>query len=102
VKASPGSVNIPIVCAGTIVNPGDVIIADSDGVVVVHREAAQQVAAAGEERRQKEEKSRQRLAKGELGIDFYGLRAKLKELGVEYIDELPREKSAVDRSVAGR
>jgi 4-hydroxy-4-methyl-2-oxoglutarate aldolase len=97
VKASAGSVNVPIVCAGTIVNPGDVIIADSDGVVVVRREAAQQVAAAGEERRQKEEKSRQRLAKGELGIDFYGLRAKLKELGVEYVDELPSEKSAAAR-----
>jgi 4-hydroxy-4-methyl-2-oxoglutarate aldolase len=93
VKASPGSVNVPVVCAGTLVNPGDVIVADSDGVVVVAREAASQVAAAGEQRRQKEEKSRQRLAKGELGVDFYGLRAKLKELGVEYVDELPQQKS---------
>lgn len=91
VKASPGSVNIPIVCAGAMVNPGDVIVADSDGVVVVARLAAAQVAASGEERRKKEEKSRQRLASGELGVEFYGLRAKLAELGVEYVDQLPQE-----------
>lgn len=98
VKASPGSVNVPIVCAGAIVNAGDVIVADADGVVVVARQAAGQVAASGEERRKKEEKSRQRLANGELGVEFYGLRAKLAELGVEYVDELPQE----DRMSAGR
>jgi len=97
VKASPGSVNVPIICAGAIVNPGDVIVADADGVVVVAREAAGQVSAQGEQRRKKEEKSRERLAKGELGIDFYGLRAKLAELGVEYVDELPQAKSTVGR-----
>lgn len=91
VKASPGSVNVPIVCAGAIVNPGDVIVADADGVVVVARQAAAEVAAAGEERRKKEEKVRQRLANGELGLDFYGLRAKLAELGVEYVDQVPQE-----------
>jgi 4-hydroxy-4-methyl-2-oxoglutarate aldolase len=97
VKASPGSVNVPIICAGAIVNPGDVIVADADGVVVVAREAASEVAAQGEQRRKKEENSRDRLAKGELGIDFYGLRAKLKELGVEYVDELPQAKSTAGR-----
>jgi len=97
VKASPGSVNIPIICAGAIVNPGDAIVADADGVVVVARETASEVAAQGEQRRKKEEKSRERLAKGELGIDFYGLRAKLAELGVEYVDEMPQAKSTAGR-----
>ncbi len=86
VKATAGSVNIPLVCAGTPVHPGDVIVADCDGVVVVNREAAAGVAALGVERRAKEEKTRERLSQGELGIDYYGLRAKLVELGVEYID----------------
>jgi len=86
VKASPGSVNVPVVCAGATVNPGDVVVGDADGVVVVAREAAAGVAKAAQERIAKEEKTRERLAKGELGVDFYGLRAKLKELGVEYVD----------------
>jgi len=94
VKASPGSVNVPIVCAGALVNPGDVIVADADGVVVVARASAAEVAAAGEQRRQKEEKVRERLANGELGIDFYGLRAKLAELGVEYVGDPPQKKVA--------
>jgi len=88
VKASAGSVNIPMVCAGALVNPGDVIVADADGVVVVPRERAAEVAQLGEQRRAKEEKTRERLARGELGVDFYGLRAKLAELGVEYVEEL--------------
>lgn len=91
VKASPGSVNVPVVCAGAIVHPGDVIVGDADGVVVVPRATAATVARAGDARRAKEEKTRERLAKGELGVDFYGLRAKLKELGVEYVDEVPEE-----------
>jgi 4-hydroxy-4-methyl-2-oxoglutarate aldolase len=89
VKATAGSVNVPIVCAGAVVNPGDVIVGDADGVVVVPRQAAAEIAKLGEQRRAKEEKSRERLAKGELGIEFYGLRAKLVELGVEYVDETP-------------
>lgn len=101
VKASAGSVNVPIVCAGAMVNPGDVIIGDADGVVVVPRQMAREVAAAGDQRRAKEEKSRARLANGELGIEFYGLRAKLKELGVEYVDELPEEPPQAGRTVAG-
>jgi 4-hydroxy-4-methyl-2-oxoglutarate aldolase len=86
VKNVPGDVNIPVVCAGALVNPGDVIIGDADGVVVVAREQAAAVAKASEQRIAKEEKSRERLRKGELGIDFYGLRAKLAELGVEYVE----------------
>jgi len=101
VKASAGSVNVPIVCAGAIVDPGDVIVGDADGVVVVPRHAAAEIAKLGDQRRAKEEKSRERLSRGELGIDFYGLRAKLKELGVEYVDELPDETSQKGRGVAG-
>jgi len=86
VKATAGSVNVPVVCAGVVVNPGDVVVADNDGVVVVPRDRAEAVAALGERRMAKEEQSRERLKNGELGLDFYGLRAKLKELGVEYID----------------
>ncbi|HLI82509.1 MAG TPA: 4-carboxy-4-hydroxy-2-oxoadipate aldolase/oxaloacetate decarboxylase [Bryobacteraceae bacterium] len=86
VKNVPGDVNIPVVCAGARVNPGDVIVADADGVVVVARERAAEVAKASEQRIAKEEKSRERLRKGELGIDFYGLRAKLAELGVEIVE----------------
>jgi len=88
VKATAGSVNVPIVCAGTAVRPGDVIVADADGVVVVKRETAGEVARLAGERFAKEQKSRERLKAGELGVDFYGLRAKLIELGVRYIDEL--------------
>jgi 4-hydroxy-4-methyl-2-oxoglutarate aldolase len=95
VKNVPGDVNIPVVCAGTLVNPGDVIVGDADGVVVVAREVAEQVAKASQERLAKEEKSRERLRKGELGLDFYGLRAKLAELGVEFVDE-------AERKIAGR
>jgi 4-hydroxy-4-methyl-2-oxoglutarate aldolase len=84
VKASAGSVNIDVVCAGEIVRPGDVIIGDQDGVVVVRRETAEEVARLAQERVEKEQRSRERLQAGELGVDFYGLRAKLKELGVEY------------------
>jgi 4-hydroxy-4-methyl-2-oxoglutarate aldolase len=86
VKSTGGSVNIPVVCAGALVNPGDVVIGDADGVVVVPREWAADVARLGELRLVKEEKTRQRLRNGELGLDFYGLRAKLAELGVEYVD----------------
>ena len=88
VKASPGSVNVPVVCAGAIVRPGDVIVADADGVVVVKRENAAEVARLAGERFAKEQKTRERLKAGELGVDFYGLRAKLAELGVRYVDDL--------------
>ncbi len=87
VKSTAGDVNIPVVCAGAMIYPGDVIVADADGVVVVPREEAAQVAEASQQRLAKEEKTRERLRKGELGLDFYGLRAKLGELGVEFVDE---------------
>src|SRR5262247_4656253 len=88
VKATAGSVNVPIVCAGATVRAGDVIVADADGVVIVKRESAEEVARLAGERFTKEQKTRERLKSGELGVDFYGLRAKLSELGVRYIDEL--------------
>lgn len=84
VKATLGSVNVPIVCAGAAIDPGDVIVADDDGVVVVKRAEAAKVAAASKQRVDKEDVARERLAKGELGLDIYGLRAKLKEMGLEY------------------
>jgi 4-hydroxy-4-methyl-2-oxoglutarate aldolase len=87
VKATAGSVNVDVVCAGALVRPGDVIVADADGVVVVPREQAVEVSKLSDQRRIKEENSRERLRSGELGLDMYNLRAKLKELGVEYVDE---------------
>jgi len=87
VKATPGSVNVPVVCAGAAVNPGDVIVADADGVVVVPRLEAATVRAQARERYAKESKTRERLKNGELGLDFYGLRARLDEMGVEWRDE---------------
>jgi len=87
VKATAGSVNVTVVCAGAIVRPGDVIVGDADGVCVVRREAAAEVARLGLDRVAKEEKTRERLRNGELGLDFYGFRARLAELGVRYVDE---------------
>jgi 4-hydroxy-4-methyl-2-oxoglutarate aldolase len=87
VKSTAGSVNVAVVCAGMTVSPGDVIVADADGVVVVPREQAAAVAQAGRDRIDKEAKTRERLRNGELGVDFYGLREKLKQLGVKYVDE---------------
>jgi 4-hydroxy-4-methyl-2-oxoglutarate aldolase len=87
VKNTAGSVNVPVICAGAPVRPGDVIVADRDGVVVVRREAARDIARLAGERIAKEQKTRARLKNRELGLDFYGLRAKLTELGVEYLDE---------------
>ena len=86
VKASIGSVNLPVVCAGVNVKPGDVVVADDDGVVVVPRQDAAKVAAAGVEREKKEAGSRARLQKGELGLDIYGMRKLLEEKGLKYID----------------
>ena len=87
VKATAGSVNVPIVAAGMTVHPGDVVVADVDGVVVVPRESAADVARLSRERVEKEEKSRLRLRNGELGLDFYGLREKLEALGATWVDE---------------
>ena len=84
VKASLGAVNVPIVCAGARVEPGDAIIADDDGVVSVAREQVPAVAEAGAKRIAAEESKRQRLAAGELGLDIYGMRERLKALGLQY------------------
>lgn len=86
VKSTPGSVNVPVVLGGLMVSPGDVVCADDDGVVVVPRADAAWAAAQSESRIAKEEATRAKLAAGELGVDFYGLRAKLAALGVEYVD----------------
>lgn len=87
VKASAGSVNIDLVCAATLVHPGDVVVGDQDGVVIVRREEALEVARMSAARVAKEEVTRKRLQAGELGVDFYGLRETLRTLGVEYVDE---------------
>lgn len=87
VKETPGSVNVPIVCAGAGIKPGDVVVADADGVVIVRREAAATVAELSAARTAKETQSRERLRRGELGLDMYGLRAKLTALGVVYTEE---------------
>ncbi len=86
VKATIGSVNVPVVCAGVNVKPGDVVVADDDGVVIVSRVDAAKVAKAGEEREKKEAGSRARLQKGELGLDIYDMRKSLAEKGLKYID----------------
>jgi 4-hydroxy-4-methyl-2-oxoglutarate aldolase len=74
VKASPGSINVDIFCAGALVQAGDVVVGDEDGVVIVRRERAAEVLSLGVARLEKEAETRQRLAKGELGVDIYGLR----------------------------
>jgi 4-hydroxy-4-methyl-2-oxoglutarate aldolase len=84
VKETPGSVNVPIVCAGQVIRPGDVIVADDDGVCVVRREDAAAVLAATEKRLAAEEVTRRRLAAGELGLDIYGMRTRLAEKGLIY------------------
>lgn len=86
VKATPGSVNVPVVCAGMTIEPGDVVIADDDGVVVVSRSDASKALAAANSRIEKEGVARARLEAGELGLDFYGLRDRLDELGVHWVD----------------
>ena len=85
VKESLGDVNLPLIIAGQTVNPGDVIVADDDGVAVVARDEVRGVTGKSREREDKEAKNRAQLAKGELGIDIYGMRAKLKEKGLRYV-----------------
>jgi 4-hydroxy-4-methyl-2-oxoglutarate aldolase len=85
VKETAGYVNIDIVCAGALVHPGDVIVGDVDGIVVVPRQQAAEVVRLCEARLAKEAKNRERLRAGEFGLDIYGLREKLKNLGVEWV-----------------
>ena len=86
VKETLANVNVPVVCAGMLVHPGDVIVADDDGVVVVRRKEAATVLAASLAREEKEAVTRARLKAGELGLDIYKMRERLAERGLKYFD----------------
>lgn len=88
VKETLGCVNVPIVCAGAYVNPGDVIVADDDGICVVQRQHAAAVRDKGKKREEAEVAKRVRLQAGELGLDIYNMRPRLEEAGFTYLDSL--------------
>jgi 4-hydroxy-4-methyl-2-oxoglutarate aldolase len=94
VKASPGSVNVPVVADGQLVRPGDIVVADDDGVLALPAAMGPVVAAAAAKRTANEAAKRQRLADGTLGVDLYQLRPLLAQLGVEYVDRLPDDGAA--------
>jgi 4-hydroxy-4-methyl-2-oxoglutarate aldolase len=87
VKATPGAVNVPVVCAGINVKPGDAVVADDDGVAVIGRKDAADVVAKGEKRAADEEGKRKQLAEGKLGLDMYNMREPLAKAGLVYLDE---------------
>lgn len=91
VKETLGNVNTPVVCAGQLIRPGDLIVSDDDGVVVVTRKEAPQVLKASIAREEKEKGTRARLKAGELGLDIYKMRERLAEKGLKYIDAPPDE-----------
>lgn len=86
VKATPGSVNVPVVIGGQTVGPGDAVCADDDGVVVVTRSEAEWALEMSRQRLANEAQTRARLAAGELGLDMYGLRRRLADMGVDWVD----------------
>lgn len=88
IKETLGSVNLPIICGGQLINPGDVVVADDDGVVIVRRDEVKQVLEATRRRADLEEQKAVRLASGELGLDIYNMRPRLAEKGLRYIDSL--------------
>ncbi|HEX8594523.1 MAG TPA: 4-carboxy-4-hydroxy-2-oxoadipate aldolase/oxaloacetate decarboxylase [Pseudomonas sp.] len=88
IKETLGSVNIPVICAGQLINPGDVVLADDDGVVIVRRDELPAVIEASRKRADLEEQKRLRLAAGELGLDIYNMRARLEQKGLKYYDSV--------------
>lgn len=88
IKETLGSVNLPLVCGGQLIHPGDVVVADDDGVVVVRRNELANVVDASRARADLEEQKALRLARGELGLDIYNMRGRLAEKGLRYVDSI--------------
>jgi 4-hydroxy-4-methyl-2-oxoglutarate aldolase len=91
VKATTANVNVPVICAGTLIHPGDLIVADRDGVVVVPRLLAEETLIKSQERESRETATRARLAAGELGLDIYNMRSLLAEKGLKYVKKIQEE-----------